>query len=289
MKREVKLRYFLVMLRFPVPLTFCLIGLLVGNSMTVWGDTPNLGTSSPSLKSDHDDGLSEHGITARFLATDAKPGEIVELRVEMIRKTWGKFELQIPSHPKLHLIAVQKVPIEYSGDLYRQRESILFQPISSGVLQLNEMQVALSLPTGVENIDLPPLELTVSPYAEHELSDTPELLPTTLGATSGGSKVAIIVIVLAVSLTLLAIGIARRFRNKETQPASEPESRMTDIRRTIAELQNGRIQRDELEKILLNAGPSMSASLRDSLEQAIYSNHGQAERIADLMQKELSA
>ena len=235
----------------------------------------------------------EHGITAKFLNEDVQPGEMVELRVEMIRQVWGEFKLTIPRHPKLHIIAVEKVAVKYSGGLYRQRQSVLLQPVSSGSVKLTEMALDLSSPSGVETFKLPPMELVVSPHSESVLSDTPEPLPQSHSEKNasafGGTAFATILIASAVSSLLLTLGFLRRFQKRQLSSIKEPDTGQPQINRIMADLQRGQIRKGELEQILAESRTSMSAALRGSLEQAVYSDRGQAERIAELMRKEFFA
>ena len=41
---------------------------------------------------------ADHGVTARFVPEVVRPGEVFELRVEMKRRDYGRFVLEVPPH-----------------------------------------------------------------------------------------------------------------------------------------------------------------------------------------------
>ncbi|MFG0256105.1 MAG: hypothetical protein ACF787_13585, partial [Rhodopirellula sp. JB053] len=135
-------------------------------------------TSGSENAADEKDGAgATHGIVASFHPEQARPGDVVEFRVEMIREEWGQFELHVPSHSELHSIAVEKVPVEIDGDRYRQRESLFFQPVASGTMVIGDAFVSMTTTGGVEEMQLPELRLEVLPFKTAGLSSTPEPFP----------------------------------------------------------------------------------------------------------------
>ena len=64
------------------------------------------------------------GDGARSCPAQVRPGELFELRVEMERADYARFELQVPPHGSLHRVAVESVPVRLEGGRYRQRETL---------------------------------------------------------------------------------------------------------------------------------------------------------------------
>ncbi|MCM2372059.1 hypothetical protein [Aporhodopirellula aestuarii] len=227
-----------------------------------------------------------HGITARFIPARANPGEIVELRVEMNRKQWGSFELQVPSQPTLHSIAVERVPLEYANGQYHQRESLFFQPVSSGTHTIGDARVMLSTADGPHEVELPELSLEVSPFDASEISDAPEPLPPEDTNRLESSPEAWGFALLAVLCLLVFIGgqLSRRRRPEPIAASATPKFQPTEL---IQELQSGSIPKDALERLLNDPDCPVSQETRVEVERAVYANDVQAAQLVARLQKEL--
>ncbi|MBB3205384.1 hypothetical protein FHS27_001184 [Rhodopirellula rubra] len=233
------------------------------------------------------------GITARFHPEHAHPGEAVELRVEMNRTRWGQFELHVPSHSELHSIAIERVPVEFSKGQYRQRESLLFQPVASGTTVIEDASVSLTTAEGTQQIELPALQLEVAPFGETDLQNTPEPLPAEQPDAKQSPRFAATVAAVLSLLALLILGgllIGKR-APEETVQTDAPRLQTDGI---IRDLKSGTIPRDDLERLLHDPQHQLSHETRSTIERTLYAHTAQvpehardAAALASTLQTEL--
>ena len=95
----------------------------------------------------------------------------------MNREDYGEFVLHIPSHPRLHLVSREKIPLGLVDGRYRQGERLVLQAVSSGPLALTGMKAELTEAGGVRAVELPELELKVLPFDSADENPAPETFP----------------------------------------------------------------------------------------------------------------
>lgn len=236
-----------------------------------------------------EDVTSPHGISASIVPNNARPGDVVEFRVEMNRDTWGRFELERPNHPRMRTIAEEKIPVSYQGQLYKQRHSVFLQPVSSGDIRIGATSITLSTAGGEQTVELPTLALRVQPFDSPALSDLP--LPLPPGETAFQSPSIFSLLFWAgVALAVLGVwsfvffGLQNRPLQSVRTESPNDFSETSDI---VERLQSGVVAKDELENLLHDSSFSLSAELRSKIEQAVYSEQIELSELAILFQKEL--
>lgn len=234
-------------------------------------------------------GVSTYGISARFIPDQVRPGDVVEFRVEMSRKAWGQFDLQVPAHPGLHPIAVKKVPLVYADGLYQQRESLLCQPVSSGSLAIKGASVVMSTPEGSQTVELPDLMLRVLPFEHAQLTDEPQPLPPNQHPAERMMPAFWFrwtAIVLCLLIWVVAIYFLRRKSTLRSEGSRQQIFQTSDV---VQQLHTGEIPKHDLESLLNDPGLVLSEKLRTSIERAVYSRDIQPAELATLLQEELPA
>ncbi len=240
-----------------------------------------------------ENGNSNFGISAVIVPAEARPGDIVELRVEMSRTSWGRFHLQLPNHPQLRLLAEEKIPIFYAQGIFRQQQTLLLQPVSSGKIVIAGMTATISTADGNQTIELPDLTLNVQAFQDVTLSNAPlpmppdeletptSVLPWCFGLAIG-----------AVVVSLLRLFGFLRVRKR----ASQPEQSVQDSSRRsrlVDQLRSGIIfSKHDMEQLLNDPNISVSPELRSKIQQAVYSApsaQNMPAGLARLLQEELSA
>ena len=246
---------------------------------------------TPSVATGADRSISTHGVTATILPDNARPGDIVELRIEMNRETWGRFILKKLNHPQLRTIAEEKIPVSYQGQLYKQRHSLFLQPVSSGEIKIGTTTVTISTATGEETVELPALDLSVRPFDSPALSDLPLPLPPDEAVAQSGSMFSLL-FWMSVAFAVLGIWSLVFFgmRNRELQPVrSDSSKEFSHVGGLIQRLRSGVVGKDDLENLLHDSNLSISAELRSKMEQAVYSEQFEPADLATLLQEELIA
>ena len=117
------------------------------------------------------------GFTVTLSPEEVRPGDLITLQVRMDRKDYGEFDLDVPSHPDLHLVSRERIPLRLVDGWYRQGERLLLQPVSSGSLVLGGMTAQLTAAGGVRVVSLPELRLEVLPFDSADENPSPELFP----------------------------------------------------------------------------------------------------------------
>ena len=253
-------------------------------------------TSAPSVRcvfaaTETNSNTSTHGVTAEVIPSDARPGDIVELRIEMNRETWGRFEFKKPNHPQMRTIAEEKIPVSYQGQLYKQRHSLFLQPVSSGEIEIEATELTISTAAGEETVELPALALSVRSFDSPALSDSPLPLPPDEADAQSGSVLSLL-FWMGVSFSVLGVWsfIFFGMRNGKSQLARSDMSKNSLRSNEIIErLRTGVVPKDDLENLLQDPNLSISAELRSAIEQAVYSTQIKPSDLALLLQEELHA
>ena len=233
--------------------------------------------------------IPAHGISAVVIPRDARPGDVVELRIEMSRESWGRFEFGKLGHSKLLTIAEEKVPVSYKNRRYKQRHSLFLQPVSSGVVEISATSVNLSTADGEETVGLPALRLNVIPFDGPALSDSALPLPPDEVAAQPPSLFSAL---FWIGVAFLVLGIWSLvffgMRNQKTQSVrADSTKEFTQVDIIIASLTSGVVPKDELEDLLQDSRLSFSTELRNKIEQAVYSVQVEPAKLASCLQREL--
>ncbi len=228
------------------------------------------------------------GVSAKFTPDEVMPGDLVTLMVQMERDDYGEFDLNVPSHPQLHLVTRELIPPTHTDGRYTQSERLMLQALSSGTLTLTGMTIQLTESTGIRTVELPDLTLTVNPFETADEVADPEPFPkpekpSKMGPSLTPALIAVIAVI-AVGFILVLL-IRLKLASKPIPEAEEITGRNFD---TI--LRAATITTESLEAILNDKGASLSSGLRSDLETFLYSPDSSAEERDELharLRKEL--
>ena len=221
------------------------------------------------------------GLSASFKPATAKPGDLITLWVEMNREDYAEFDLKIPSHPQLHLVAREKVPIALVNGKYYQGERLMLQPLSSGNITLSEISVELTETTGPRKVSLPKVSLPVEPFELADNVSVPEPLPQAASDQVMSPSV-FIPLLFVVAGALLLIFLIRLKLSISVEPEHCHNLGASDF---SSILRASTITHKDLETILNKKGAVISDKLRENLEEKLYSLAGAEPLHAELHQQ----
>lgn len=224
------------------------------------------------------------GVTARFVPDQVRPGEVFELRVEMERAEYGRFELQVPPHGSLHLVAVEPEPVRLEDGLCRQRERWMLQADRSGEIVVEGMVVLVKTGSGESPVALSPLRVEVLPWGSVDESTEPAAFPPRRDAEPVDRPVPWLL--LAAVALVLAGWWWRFFRKTAGAPGPGDAPCVADA---LAALEAGHLRSPALERLMAERGGDWPEDLRKVVEQAVYAGRGEAAEVALLLRKEVDA
>ncbi|MEM9280396.1 MAG: hypothetical protein AAGA96_01090 [Verrucomicrobiota bacterium] len=210
-------------------------------------------------------GSETGGVTARFSPSVAKPGDLVTLSIEMIRDSFGEFELDIPPHPQLHLIARERVPPTLQESKYLQGERLQLQALSSGTIKLTNISIQLTEIEGTRKIQLPAPVLTVEPFDHTDVSGSPEPLPQPGNEPANGKAVILSLLFVVLGGVILFLLIVLKFSLQKSAHNTETE---TDPWSTL--LRAASLSDESLERFYHYRKKDLSSSLKEDLEAFLY-------------------
>ncbi len=227
------------------------------------------------------------GMTATFTPDEAQPGDLITLWVQMNREDYGEFDLDIPSHPRLHLVTREQIPPTLVNGHFYQGERLTLQALSSGPLTLSGMTVQLTEAEGVRTVALPELTLTVAPFDAQDTIEDPQPLPRPESARGNSPPLTptLIAVLIGGFLLVLLIRIKLAMReNPDDHPTSNPGE--------VVRLTNQAITEGDFEYLLNEHRDTLSPKLCADLENWIYAPDRSDTELADLqsrVREELSA
>ncbi len=225
-----------------------------------------------------------HGVTARFLPEQVRPGEVFELRVEMKRAEYGSFELKVSPHGSLHRVAVESEPVKLEGGFYRQRESWMLQADRSGEIVIENVSVILSTGSGEEAVALPPLRMEVLPWASADKDVKPVGWPAPKPVDLPATRMGLVLVVLGLILFAVVAWLIGRRLN--TKPKFRTDGMPLETL-ALNELDAGVLRSAALERLLLEKGRDWSAELREVVSQAVYAGRGDPRKVAERLRREV--
>ncbi|GAA5507959.1 hypothetical protein [Novipirellula caenicola] len=227
------------------------------------------------------------GITVRFIPNHARPGDVVQLRAEMDRDTWGQFDLHVPANPDMHAITVEKIPLQYQDGRYRQQQSLVFQPKRSGALRVSGATIDVVTSRGRQTVTVPDLTLVIEPTGITDTTTTPVPLPTSTPAQSSQS-LAFFAAAVGIGLVfLLAIFVvARKHRNRQPTAAPSTSQSPPPTDNLVHLLQSGQMPRHDLERLLADPNFTASVDVRAAIERAVYAEEYDTAQLAHQLQQQ---
>lgn len=206
-----------------------------------------------------------------------QPGDVVELHAESSFDELTIYELKLPQHDALHLVAHQRQPIEYADGVYSQKDVWVLQPVRSGEIELSGIKAFVKKGDVIEELELPNQSIEVLAYVARNDDFTPEPLPG-FKIEGSGSKLWIFFLVVGV----FVVGFLLCFRKRPVvELVQDTEPTLADLN---AALSTGEMPIDLIEQLLADESLSVSAKLRSAMERAVYRND--ASDLKDVLGKE---
>jgi hypothetical protein len=229
------------------------------------------------------DGLHS-GITVRFDPPGVQPGDVCDLIVQMDREAFSQFDLHVPSHPQLHLVAVERTPISFAGGRYRQRHRLRLQPLSSGKVTIDNAEVEFTDSNGTQKFLLPAAILDVFPFESVDLSDVPQPWPVAGNPTATAPKSIADGLIIICGILLIVVAILWRIRLRTS--FAERDLGSDPMCEAIERLESGTVPMQLLEHILDQRSYDLSPDLRHEIEQTVYNNRREPALLLDRLRKE---
>lgn len=208
--------------------------------------------------------------------SECRPGDVIELRASGVFDELTSYELRLPQHKNLHLVAHQRHPVHYEDGVYSQRDVWLLQPKAAGTIQLETVRVILRTGGAVTEEERAVPALLVEAYSDPADSNAPQLLGDDEATTEETAPIWWVILLLAVAPVVL---LFRYLRKQELADAPEQVSvvSLATVRSSLAE---GTVPVEQIERLLADGSQQLSASQRVALESAIY---GQSADVAALL------
>lgn len=221
------------------------------------------------------------GVELSWSRTECYPGDTVELRASGAFSELSTYELRLPQHEALHLVAHQRQPVHYEDGVYLQRDVWVLQPLYSGTIELGEILVLVRQggELSEELRAVPPL--TVQSYVDY--SDSPEPQPLPEDRIAGAQEFGAWLVGL---FGLLAVGLffVLRFRKAGRELVAESqEASLADVR---AALVGGMVPVELIEQLLADQSVSLSTNVRAAFEGAVYGKLNDTETLVEVLDRE---
>ncbi|MDQ8194740.1 hypothetical protein QEH59_09910 [Coraliomargarita sp. SDUM461004] len=117
--------------------------------------------------------LARAGIEMTLSVERCHPGDLIELRTTMIVADYAKFELQIPQHEDLLLVAKERGNVTLTDGQYIQESIWQLQAVRSGKIHIQGIQAHIQRSNGSSVDKLSDLTLEVVPYPQDDESYAP--------------------------------------------------------------------------------------------------------------------
>lgn len=230
-------------------------------------------------------GLSSFaGIDVSFSHSTCRPGDVIELRAVSAFDQLTSFELKLPQHAALHLVAHQRQPIMYWQGEYTQEDVWVLQPMHSGVIHLEGLRALVSQGGVLTDQELPDVSLEVLPYEDIGGAQAPVLLSDNSVTHVSGRLSYTWVLLMASGGVIIAL--LYRFKKKPSPRVQGQESFSLAV--LMSELERGSMPLDFIEQLLSDDQVVLSTALRVEMERAVYRLDSNAERLKMLLRTEVA-
>lgn len=205
------------------------------------------------------------GIELSLSRSSCQPGDIVELHAVSSFEELTSFELKLPRHEALHLVAHQRQPVNYVDGVYSQKSIWVLQPMRSGQIEFSGIQAIVTREEGSTELELPSQTIEVVGYAGVDASLTAEQLPD--GMPRNESTVTVgFLLLFALVVAVVAAWLFKR-RSETIDIVAEEAPALDDLR---AALSAGQVPDGLLEALLTDDSLQLSDELRAAMERAAY-------------------
>ncbi|MEO0510774.1 MAG: hypothetical protein AAF065_13055 [Verrucomicrobiota bacterium] len=200
-----------------------------------------------------------------------QPGDVVELYAESAFEELRTFELKLPQHEALHLVAHQRQPVLYADGIYRQKDIWVLQAKKVALIELAGVVAIIQAGETISEVKLPVQRLEVIPYGSIEERFELELLTEEDPAQEEGSAVWWIALLAVSGLTIATI----YFVSNKPEPIADESAAPTldDLRAAFA---SGDLSVDLVEQLLAEESPSISEDLYRAMERFVYGGDSSA-------------
>ncbi len=255
-------------------------------------------------------------IALRLTEGEYLPGDMLELEAEMRGADYAEFELHVPANAQCHFVEQIREPVRYVEGEYLQRVLLLLQPMSAGDFELNDITVTIAQGGVSRDVALPPVSFSVASYAVEDTSEAAAELGAGASLLAQASNnlriiIAVLFIVLMVVWWLLRKVNTKPVKTAEIElglsdlivalegnaPSFPPSEADESKRRSDADERKRRSVSlhggSELtsmmiaEQLLERADLSMSSTLRQNLDAAVYANRLDSGVLLQLLREEV--
>ncbi len=223
------------------------------------------------------------GVEFGWSRSECSPGDVIELRASGAFSELSSYELRLPQHEALHLVAHQRQPVLYKNGVYTQEDVWVLQPLYSGTIELKEIQVRIHQAGEVseELRAVPPL--TVLPYSEQTDGNDAERLPDVVLEQGAASPWWLLLLLALLPLALFCIRRSRAVKDDLTEEAP------VTLATVLAELEQGSIPHERIEYLLAAEGDRLASETRVALERVTYGQQSDAAELAKLLREEVKS
>lgn len=219
------------------------------------------------------------GVEFGWSHSECSPGDVIELRASGAFNELSSYELRLPQHDALHLVAHQRHPVLYQDGVYTQRDVWVLQPLYSGTIELQAINVRIHQ-GGEASEELRSVSaLTVLPYAEQTDSNEAQTLPAAIVAQEAAS----LWWWLLLALLPLALFFMRRGRAVADGRLEEQQVTLATV---LAELERGSLPLERIEQLLSAKGHTLAPEIRVALERAVYRQGVDTAELTTLLRQE---
>lgn len=206
------------------------------------------------------------GVEFEWSDLECQPGDVVELRAIGAFNELTSYELRLPQHDALHLVAHQRQPVHYQDGVYTQHDVWVLQPLYAGAIQLDEIRVIVRQGEIVREELRSVPALIVSTYGASADGQEAQVLPEPVASVESGMPVWSLLLIVVVPVCVCAF-MLRKGRGESLIDAPESVSLET-VRSSLA---HGNVPAGDIEQLLADTSQSLTDQQRAALERAIYS------------------
>lgn len=210
------------------------------------------------------------GIELSLSKTQCQPGDVIELHAVSSFDDLVTYEIKLPQHEALHLVAHQRQPVDYADGDYRKKDVWVLQPVRSGEIELSGIKAFVQKGGVVSELDLPKQVIDVQPYAAARDDFTPEALPDVEEVELGASRFLILLLILG-GVVVVALVFTRKPAIEESDSLVVPT--LEDLKAALAA---GEVPTELVEQLVEDKSLVVSKELRAAMERAVYGQDASA-------------
>ena len=222
-------------------------------------------------------------IALRLAEGEYLPGDVLEFEAEMCGPDYAEFELHMPANAQLHFVAYTREPVRYTDGAYQQRILLQLQPMSAGDFKLDGITASVAQGGVAADVALPPVLFSVASYAAEDTSLAVAELSEEAAVqaqTSGIKRILIWVFFVVLTVLWLRLKVA----NSKPERTVSTAVGLSDLRIAV---EAGEDTTELINQLLERSALSLSPTLREHLEAAVYANRLDPVVLLQLLRQEV--